>query len=275
MSETATTELHCERHGPYLGQEAHIFGKSFKSACPECSRQQAQQEQRERDSLQLINAKKRVTNLAFASGLPKRFKDRTFENYRVENQYQQANKTAIQRYAKNFDEVLRNGAGLVLCGKPGTGKTHLSAALANHVIATFGRRAKFMTVMDLVRSTRSTMSKDSDTTEEAVINRLLVPDLLILDEVGVQLGTNYELVTITDLLNKRYNEMRPTVLISNLERDELTRYVGERVMSRMTEGGGAILSFTWESYRDRVAADANLPKAKVVDVDWTDPAHPE
>ncbi|KAA6208087.1 ATP-binding protein, partial [Avibacterium paragallinarum] len=42
---------------------------------------------------------------------------------------------------------------------------------------------------------------------------------------------------------------KPTILISNLSEDELSRYVGERIIDRMREGKGAVINFDWESYR--------------------------
>lgn len=272
---TTTATLTCQHHGPYPGQKVTIASREIASPCPTCKEAESQQQAEAEKARRAAERNRRIRNLVVASELPRRFAGRTFQNYRAECQEQARIKTIIQRFAVNFEDVLREGAGLVLCGKPGTGKTHLSAAMANHVMREHGRRVRFMTVLDLLRSVKGTMARDSDSTETQVINRMLAPDLLILDEVGVQYGTDYERMVITDLLNKRYNEMRPTVLISNLDSDELARYVGERVMSRMTEGGGAILSFDWDSYRERVIADKDLPRAKVHGVNWSDPADPE
>ncbi|MDN6682437.1 MAG: ATP-binding protein, partial [Enterobacterales bacterium] len=47
---------------------------------------------------------------------------------------------------------------------------------------------------------------------------------------------------------------RPTILISNLTREELVTFIGERVLDRMSDGGGCTLAFTWESYRSKRAA---------------------
>ncbi|EIG27035.1 hypothetical protein HMPREF1054_2009, partial [Haemophilus paraphrohaemolyticus HK411] len=50
-------------------------------------------------------------------------------------------------------------------------------------------------------------------------------------------------------INERYEAMKPTILISNLSQQELGAYVGERIVDRMREGGGAMIAFDWESYR--------------------------
>lgn len=57
-----------------------------------------------------------------------------------------------------------------------------------------------------------------------------------------------------EIINTRYEKMRPTILISNLTREELVTFIGERVLDRMSDGGGCTLAFTWESYRSKRAA---------------------
>ncbi len=52
--------------------------------------------------------------------------------------------------------------------------------------------------------------------------------------------------------------MKPTIITANLTKSELNQYLGERVMDRLTEGGGAIIAFDWGSYRSQVAKDPAL-----------------
>jgi DNA replication protein DnaC len=52
-----------------------------------------------------------------------------------------------------------------------------------------------------------------------------------------------------DVLNARYGEMRPTVLIANLTAAEMEDYLGDRIMDRLLELGSATVPFTWPSHR--------------------------
>ena len=72
-------------------------------------------------------------------------------------------------------------------------------------------------------------------------------------------------------MNGRYEQMRPTIVLSNLVRDELSAYLGARVLDRLTEGGGVVVAFDWDSYRPHVHKDAELPGAEVKDVVWRSP----
>jgi hypothetical protein len=49
----------------------------------------------------------------------------------------------------------------------------------------------------------------------------------------------------------RYEEMKPSLLVSNLTVDEIIDYLGDRVFDRMRENGGAVLAFNWTSHRQR------------------------
>ena len=102
-----------------------------------------------------------------------------------------------------------------------------------------------------MRQVKETWSKGSEKTEQDAINWFLTPDLLILDEVGVQFGSDAEKMIMFEVLNERYQNMKPTILISNLLPANLQEFVGERVMDRMKENGGRILQFDWKSNREK------------------------
>ena len=159
-----------------------------------------------------------------------------------------------QAYASRWPERLQKGGGLVMCGKPGTGKNHLALAIARHAITEHQSSAVFTTALKIAREYKSTWSKGSSRTEDEVIRYFTKPDLLIIDEVGVQFGSDAEKLIMFEIINTRYERMKPTILISNQTREELSAFIGERVLDRMSDGGGCTLSFTWDSYRSKGAA---------------------
>ncbi|EGJ2319673.1 ATP-binding protein, partial [Escherichia coli] len=156
-----------------------------------------------------------------------------------------------QAYASKWPERLQKGGGLVMCGKPGTGKNHLALAIARHAITEHQSSAIFTTALKIAREYKSTWSKNSTRTEDEVIRQFTKPDLLIIDEVGVQFGSEAEKMIMFEIINTRYERMKPTILISNQSKDELSAFIGERVIDRMNDGGGCTLAFTWDSYRSR------------------------
>ena len=76
-------------------------------------------------------------------------------------------------------------------------------------------------------------------------------DLLVIDEVGAQAGTHYELSVLHEVLDRRYQLVKPTVVVSNMDAKELGQYIGERALDRLRENKALLAGFTWASERRR------------------------
>ena len=181
------------------------------------------------------------------AAIPERFKDRTLDSYIAKTSGQQKALAFAKEYAENFDQVLKTGRSAIFVGKPGTGKTHLAAGIALSIMQQ-QRTALFVTVQRLIRRVKDSWRTKQET-ESEVINAFASPDLLILDEVGVQFGSEFEKQLLFDVLNERYEKLKPSILLSNIPNEQLADYLGERVMDRLRENGGALIGFNWNSYR--------------------------
>jgi DNA replication protein DnaC len=137
---------------------------------------------------------------------------------------------------------------MILSGKPGTGKTHLAIAIARAVVAG-GATARYSTVGDAMRFIRASYDDDAKRSEGQAIDAFVAPDLLVLDEVGASGGSEHEHRMFFEIINKRYEQARCTLLVSNLMGDELRSFLGDRVLDRMRDGAGKLLTFDWPSYR--------------------------
>lgn len=243
-SELKRTTVTCPEHGPYHAVE--VPGAAIPM-CPECE-YLANKEQAALVSEE--TRQKRILSLLKEAGVPSRFQPATFGNFiAAEPRQKQALKSAAE-YAANFSIGVKIGRCLAFVGNPGTGKTHLAAAIVREVLAA-GYTARFTTVGDYVRQIKDYCwgNKKAPRLEGEEIQEYCKPHLLVLDEVGVQFGSTAEEILIFTLINKRYEEMRPTLVISNEEEDGLEKYLGERVFDRLKDGGGQIIPFEWESVR--------------------------
>lgn len=247
-AETTATEF-CEKHGEYEAKCQEVLGRKFSTGCPDCDAERAAAKKIETERRCREARTHRLRELMRGSLIPKRFAGYGFDDYLPPNDGARKALATCKRYAEKFEDRLSMGGGLVLCGTPGTGKTHLACAIANHVIREFYRVALFTSVTKMSRAVKATYSPRADRTEDQVIRDFVAPDLLILDEVGAQRGTETELLLAQEILDERYQEVRPTILISNLPESDLGKYIGDRALDRMYEGGGAILAFDWESHR--------------------------
>jgi len=186
------------------------------------------------------------------SGVPERFKAKEFEQFDDGGDpILKRARDICRRYADEFDSVRRNGVCMVLTGKPGTGKTHLAIAILKRVMDR-GRTGLFVTVSEMLRAIRGTYSPSSRETEQQVFDRFIEADLLVLDEIGVAIGDeDKRRALIFDVINGRYNAMRPTIIIGNLDPDQMSDYLGARVWDRLQESGAPIISFHWPSHRTK------------------------
>lgn len=124
----------------------------------------------------------------------------------------------------------------------------MACAIANQLIEQ-GTYAKFFTVTGMLRRIKESFSKDSKESESDLMEKFAHVELLILDEAGMDYGTEFNKTLMFEVLNRRYENMRPTIVLTNLDIGALKEYFGERILDRMREGGGKMVTFNWESQR--------------------------
>lgn len=242
----------CDKHGVYQASQFRmpLTESVVTSHCPTCSAEiRAADEQRRRETDQR-NRQYQIAKLFNGSCVPARFADRTLDSYAATTNGQKRALEISRRFADGFTKG--QGASMVFCGKPGTGKTHLACGIARTLMENL-HSALFLTVLSAIRHIKETYRQGSDRSESQAIDDLLSPDLLILDEVGAQLGSEHEKMLMFEVINERYQQCRSTILISNLNADELTAFMGDRVMDRFRESG-AVVAFDWASHRGQRAA---------------------
>ncbi len=238
----------CEQHGDF--ESRNVFG-SVWSRCPVCA-EEAEQARQQRQRMADEEARnERWQGAVHCAGIPPRFTTRTLDNFIATSQAQKAALTFAQDMADELVSRHQTGRCAVFVGKPGTGKTHLAVGIGMHALKA-RHTVLFTTVTRLIRRIRDTYNKGNEETELQAVSVFTKPYLLILDEIGVQRGTDDEKLLLFDVLNDRYENQRSTILLSNLPAKELRGYLGDRVFDRLKEDGGQVVVFDWESRRGQI-----------------------
>jgi DNA replication protein DnaC len=238
----------CPQHGEFTARKLSFGGKDYGwTTCPKCSDERLESEakleaQRHREAV--------IAQRIEEADIPVRFKTKTLDNFEVLDEDQRIGLASARSYVSEFPANLETGRGLVLCGTTGRGKTHLGCGIAR-ALAETGRHVRYTTARDLIRALRDTWRRDSATTETELLTQLRDLDLLVLDEVGVQFGSDAERVQLFDVFNGRYGAQRPTLVISNLDLAGLRESLGERVLDRLRENDGRMLLFKGQSWRGK------------------------
>ncbi|MBI4370004.1 MAG: ATP-binding protein [Elusimicrobia bacterium] len=203
--------------------------------------------ERERIDQQAAERKRQIqemaTRLLDQSGIGKRFRNKTFENFTAETQEQKEVLEACKRYAADFGK--RPGQCLIMIGAPGTGKTHVASAIINRLTKK-GKRCAIVGIPELFRRLKSSYQNNGSA---EILEQLIRADLSILDDVGIQMNSDWEFTTMFDVLDARYRDLRSSILISNLSFQRLEELLGKRLVGRLLEDGGLVLTFFWKDRR--------------------------
>jgi len=138
----------------------------------------------------------------------------------------------ILQYCKAYaEDFSRQSPNVLMSGRTGLGKTHLSLAIANVVLGK-GYQVIYGSAHNLLNQIEGEhfgRSKLDYSVEETVLDC----DLLILDDLGAEFSTSFTRAEIYNILNTRILKGLPTIISTNLNIDELAQTYTERVASRI------------------------------------------
>ncbi len=141
--------------------------------------------------------------------------------------------------------VIANGGTIAMIGPRGTGKTRFAAEAMRNVAP---REGIYATAMGVFIRIRETFQKNSKESESEIVRELSRCPLLILDEIQERGNSAWEDRLLTHILDARYGNMLPTIIIANLTSEALAVQLGDSIVSRLHETGG-VLEINGPSHR--------------------------
>lgn len=131
-----------------------------------------------------------------------------------------------QHYAKTFSSASES---ILMLGGTGLGKTFLSACIAR-AVADRG----FSVVYESAGRVFSDFEDEKfGRSEDSLTRKYLACDLLILDDLGTEMTTQFTVSALYQIVNTRLLENKPTIISSNLEDTEIKSRYSPQIASRL------------------------------------------
>ncbi|MBP7527128.1 MAG: ATP-binding protein [Syntrophorhabdaceae bacterium] len=141
---------------------------------------------------------------------------------------------------------------LVLTGDTGTGKTHLAVGVLRELVRNghirYADDARFVPVPELLADIRACY-RPGGPDERDIMDRYSRLKYLVLDDLGAEKTSEWSISTLYLIIDRRYRDMRPTIVTTNLSMKEIPAILGQRISSRLT--GGKIIEIKAGDYRTK------------------------
>ena len=235
----------CEKHGDFESIGRNTPFGHFWTPCNACDAEAKAQFELDAKA----DHEREIAAMYERANLPKRYQGVGFKNFTASSKSQKAALALAQKFHEKFNESLAAGKFLIFNGQPGTGKTHLSCAVLRNLLHD-GFSGMYLSAIDAIRLLRDSWRKGAEHTELEALKKLERYDILVMDEIGMQFSTDAERIQLFDILNRRYAQMRPTILVTNLTVAEMQSTLGERIFDRFREVA-TVVTFDWPSFRGK------------------------
>lgn len=219
-----------------IGRDPYILWR-----CPECSREKFQDFKKayvvktDKDEARRLEHRE---NLLYNSDIPKRYQDEVFTT-----------KTPQQIKANVLaGKILTTVDTAMFIGKLKTGKTLLACNIIKDFITKGLGSAKYSVFFDIIGEIKDSWGF-SDIQTMGIINRYVEPDLLVIDEVGLGYGSETELIYISRIIDRRYNDMKKTILCGNVSPEEIETIIGDKAYRRIEDNCVKVV-FNWERHTE-------------------------
>jgi len=201
--------------------------KKIKVYCTcQCKIEKLKQEKLEQEQREKAMRIQKLRRLGFPDADMQKW---TFDN---DDQKNDIISYVARNYVKNFAEMRERGKGLLLFGTVGTGKTFISACIANALIDE-GYACLVTNFARLVNTIQGMFDGKQEYIDS--LNRF---DLLVIDDLASERDTEYMGEIVQNIIDSRYRAGLPLIITTNLTSEELKHPAEirkQRIYSRLFE----------------------------------------
>lgn len=205
--------------------------------CNDCIKKERQAEEKDKRDKKKAEQEHLYQQMISRANIPPKWSKVTFSNSKPN-----INTKALaiaKEYAETFSK--KSGAIAFYSSGVGTGKTHLAACIANHVLHNLRQQVIYKKARYLMLDLRATFSEAGPQNEKSVLNQILNVPLLILDDVGLDNPSQWLEGTYWTVFDHRLEWQLPMVITTNYPMESehgemsLGDRIGIRALSRLRE----------------------------------------
>lgn len=171
--------------------------------------------------------------------IPARYQACSLDNFKAERGPLQI----AFMYACKFVLNYPSERGLLLAGPVGTGKSHIAVAIINRLIEQGKAECRFYEFGALLKQIQDSYNPTTQSSELSILAPVYEAEVLVLDELGASIPSEWVRDTMYQIINRRYNDRRPTIFTTNYLDDvgatsktqTLEERIGPRLRSRLYE----------------------------------------
>ncbi len=158
-------------------------------------------------------------SLLTTAHIPRRYQHCELSNYTTDFPGAHVSLARAHLMASKFVDEYdpRDGTGLLFIGSIGTGKTHLAVGIVKELIRTRGVTCLFYDYRELLKEIQNSYNPTVQTTELAILRPVFDADVVVIDEIGGQVSSEWVWDTVSLIINTRYNDQRAVILTTNFE----------------------------------------------------------
>ena len=187
--------------------------------------------------------KKRYKRILEHSGIAEQFQKIGFREFKTITKFQEEAKKIAIDYVKNFEEIEKErNNSIAFLGNCGSGKTHLSIAIANNLM-TKNIGVLYMPYREAVTRIKQVITDDIEYNK--LLNQYKTARVLLIDDFAKGKTTESDINIMFEIINYRYLNNKPIILSSELIQDRLLDFdeaIGSRIIEmckgRITEARG-------------------------------------
>lgn len=194
-----------------------------------------------------------ITMNIHSSGMGNLIDKQSFDNFNLEvyknDPEVYARMERNLKIARSFaDNFARHTNNLLLMGTTGTGKTHVSTAIAKAVISQ-GFDVLYDSAQNILNDFEKDKFKSGYNPSESASEKYLECELLIIDDLGAEFVTQFSVSALNNLINTRQNKGLSTIISTNLSAGELAAKYEGRIYSRIIGADYTVLRFEGDDRR--------------------------